>query len=383
MAAWAPMTVEWEEEAWDLALLVVDREAPGAEAWEAPASSAPVVSRLGFGIERDCEAVGFPQSAVQLRPGENPADAVRQTEQAAGTVSPSGQGKNPVDPRRVLPRSWFPFDVDYSQARAQKRWGGMSGAGVVLPDGRVIGIVSTAESDPHFRRLYAVRLADAIAQIPAFARNLAEATGDLPVVQARAAPDYDRVRQKQCLGPDGVPMLIGEIEDEDLHVFGVKPADLPGEPTYLAYVPRDADEELAEALKGAIRDRRMLLIVGGSAAGKSRSGAEAVRRLLPSHRLLSPLHSKLEDLIAISLADLGRAVIWLDDVQRYAGQVLIWRSVCQVSSVECSPRCCCLGVGGRCCSGGEASGEVLDVGQSHMRGLATPGPWLRRWLTRV
>ena len=35
------------------------------------------------------------------------------------------------------------------------------------------------------------------------------------------------------------------------------------------------------------------------------------------------------------------------------------------------------------CSGGEASGEVLDVGQSHMRGLATPGPWLRRWLARV
>jgi hypothetical protein len=35
------------------------------------------------------------------------------------------------------------------------------------------------------------------------------------------------------------------------------------------------------------------------------------------------------------------------------------------------------------CSGGEASGEVLDVGQSHMRGLATPGPWFRRWRTRV
>ncbi len=63
--------------------------------------------------------------------------------------------------------------------------------------------------------------------------------------------------------------------------------------------------------------------------------------------------------------------------------VLIWRSVCQVSSVECPPRCCRLGVGETCCSGGEASGEVLDVGQSHMRGLATPGPWLRRWLTRV
>ncbi len=54
-----------------------------------------------------------------------------------------------------------------------------------------------------------------------------------------------------------------------------------------------------------------------------------------------------------------------------------------MSSVECPLGGVVWGVGGRCCSGGEASGEVLDVGQSHMRGLATPGPWLRRWLTRV
>jgi len=55
------------------------------------------------------------------------------------------------------------------------------------------------------------------------------------------------------------------------------------------------------------------------------------------------------------------------------GELLIWRSVCQVSSVECSA---VVDAGGWCrgCSGGEASGEVLDVGQSHMRGLATPGP---------
>jgi hypothetical protein len=64
-------------------------------------------------------------------------------------------------------------------------------------------------------------------------------------------------------------------------------------------------------------------------------------------------------------------------------ELLIWRSVCQVSSVECSPRCRCSGVGEAGCLGGEASGEVLDVGQSHMRGLATPWRGFRRWLTRV
>jgi hypothetical protein len=63
--------------------------------------------------------------------------------------------------------------------------------------------------------------------------------------------------------------------------------------------------------------------------------------------------------------------------------LLIWRSVCQVSSVECPPRCCRSGVGETGCLGGETSGEVLDVGQSHMRGLATPGRWFRRRRTRV
>jgi MFS family permease len=58
--------------------------------------------------------------------------------------------------------------------------------------------------------------------------------------------------------------------------------------------------------------------------------------------------------------------------------LLIWRNVRQVSSVDCPPRCCRLGVGGKGCSGGETPGEVLDVGQSHMRGLATPGRWFRR-----
>jgi hypothetical protein len=44
--------------------------------------------------------------------------------------------------------------------------------------------------------------------------------------------------------------------------------------------------------------------------------------------------------------------------------------------------CCRCGVLS-CAWVGEASGEVLDVGQSHMRGLATPGPWFRRWRTLV
>src|SRR5450755_10483 len=68
--------------------------------------------------------------------------------------------------------------------------------------------------------------------------------------------------------------------------------------------------------------------------------------------------------------------------QRRNKALLIWRTVCQVSSVH-APLVAAVEGLVEGCSGGEASGEVLDVGQSHMRGLATPGPWLRRWLARV
>ena len=80
----------------------------------------------------------------------------------------------------------------------------------------------------------------------------------------------------------------------------------------------------------------------------------------------------------------GPAITSRTSARRYEVRSLnlIWRNVCQVGSVDCSA---VVAAGGwwKGCSGGEAPGEVLDVGQSHMRGLATPGPWFRRWRTRV
>ena len=78
-----------------------------------------------------------------------------------------------------------------------------------------------------------------------------------------------------------------------------------------------------------------------------------------------------------------RPLYWREGISVGEHALLIWRDVRQVSSVECPPRCCRSGVGATGCSGGETPGEVLDVGQSHMRGLATPGRWFRRRRTRV
>src|SRR4029077_10328449 len=95
--------------------------------------------------EDGCESVGFPDGEVQRREGSGPADAVRQTEHVRGTLLPMGQAKRPIAERR-LPVQWMPLDASSTTPSRQAGWGGMSGAGVLLPDGRLIGVVVDAEA---------------------------------------------------------------------------------------------------------------------------------------------------------------------------------------------------------------------------------------------
>jgi hypothetical protein len=108
-------------------------------------------------------------------------------------------------------------------------------------------------------------------------------------------------------------MLVGE---GGLRAFGVKLAGVPDEPAFLDYLPRDADQKLRDDLQIAQGERRMLLVVGGS-AGESRSAAEAARLHVPSHRPLCPRPTSLARLRELPLADLMAAVVWLDDAERY------------------------------------------------------------------
>jgi hypothetical protein len=110
----------------------------------------------------------------------------------------------------------------------------MSGAGVVLADGRLVGLVVAAEADHDQRRLYVVPLADALGACPELGKQLRELTGRAHLVEVHDAPLYRRVCQTASLEPSGLPRRVGDLPDLD--VFGVKPADLPGEPTYLSYV---------------------------------------------------------------------------------------------------------------------------------------------------
>jgi hypothetical protein len=318
-APWTAMRVEWEDAAWDLALLLVDRgrdpgDRAGSGAWQAPASPSPVVVRLGTTAERDCEAVGFPSAEVQKAASGRPADALRQSEQAVGTLLPAGQGKPPQDPDRPLSQRWMPFDVDVTHPRTGVGWQGISGAGVILPDGRLVGVVVAAESAHEVRRLYAVPLAEALGASPQFTAVLRSLLGQPMPVEARAAPLLRDILRDSCLGPDGLPLLVREA---GLEAFGVRDAEVLGEPRFLDYVPRDDDQDLVDGLQRARSTRCMLLVTGGSGTGKSRSAARAARLRVGDHRLLCPQPASFGRLHELPLDTLRPAVVWLDDAESY------------------------------------------------------------------
>ena len=317
-ADWVPMTVLAEDAHWDVALLgVCDGNAGEGHfrpQWKTPSSPSPVFVRLGTSAELGCEAVGFPQAEVQHVQDGSLVTIVRQSEHAVGTLTPAGQAKTPVNAQRPLPRRWIPFDVGGTAPGAQIGWGGMSGGGVVLADGRLAGLVVDAEAGHQQRRLYVVPFADVLAHSADIAGALS-AVLDQPVLsEVKDAPLYRDVLQDGCLGPDGFPVLVHAA---GYKAFGVKLAGVPGEPDFLDYVPRDADKKLHDGLSAARAGRRMLLVVGGSAGGKSRSAAETVRLRIPGHRLLCPRRMSLTRLQELPAADLGPALVWLDDVERY------------------------------------------------------------------
>ena len=317
---WVPTRVMCDAPEWDLAVLEVDRSQPAAAAWVRPAAASPVVVVVGGTSVDGCEAVGFPDEETQRPEGAGPGGVVRQTEQLQGTLLPSGQARPPIRLHPSLPMEWMPLDVLTATPGTEVGWRGMSGAGVLLPDGRLVGIVVAAEDSHQQRRLYVVPLAAALTQSPSLARALTVVAGAPMVAEAKSAPVNRRALYIQSLGADGVPQKLCEVTD--LGVFGVKPVDLADEPPYLNYVPRDDDGKLVAVLRTAATARVVLLLVGDSGSGKSRSAAKAACDTLPEHRLLRPAEHQLPQLPDLPLTDLGPTLVWLDDIEKYAHPAL-------------------------------------------------------------
>ncbi|MEV6953057.1 tetratricopeptide repeat protein [Streptomyces sp. NPDC051183] len=95
---------------------------------------------------------------------------------------------------------------------------------------------------------------------------------------------------------------------------GAHPAEGPGHPAP-AYIERDAEPRLREALDGA----RFVLVVGESTAGKTRLAYEVARTRYPRHAFVRPLsRAALPEAVRIA-ARRRRAVLWLDDLEDHLG----------------------------------------------------------------
>ena len=172
------------------------------------------------------------------------------------------------------------------------------------------------------RRLLVVPIEDAESD-PGFP-DAAAAVGLDPVVEDYRAPVWRQGVEPRALTARGLPPAVADAED--LRIFGVHvPSSRADRGSHFGYVNRDKDPmldtALAEARSGG---RRIVLVTGDSAAGKSRSAAEALRRdrVLRGWRLIVPLSDG--GLAHLATADLGwqDTVLWLDDLDKYLARGL-------------------------------------------------------------
>jgi len=152
------------------------------------------------------------------------------------------------------------------------------------------------------------------------ARRAGRPRGAAPAPGRPAVPRLPAALSGILLGPASTVPQAGDI---GLRELGVHPAaqtgihsagqdDLAEQPPY---VPRDQDAELDDAL----RRGGLVIVEGRSAAGKSRTAAEALRRVAAGRPLLVPADSATLRALAEAGEHLSRAVVWLDDLESFLG----------------------------------------------------------------
>ncbi|MCE6999060.1 DUF4062 domain-containing protein [Saccharothrix sp. S26] len=124
-------------------------------------------------------------------------------------------------------------------------------------------------------------------------------------------PAVERLRRTGAL----LDRPIGDCDPvRDLGVH--RPTQVADLPLLPPYIPRTADADLDRAVAGG----GLVVVEGNSAAGKTRSAWEAVRRNAPSHgwrSVLVPRDGAALRLVVESGEPLRDVVVWLDDLERY------------------------------------------------------------------
>jgi arabinogalactan oligomer/maltooligosaccharide transport system substrate-binding protein len=289
----------WHDEVTDLALMQITKAR--RDAWSArlidegpTVLAAPETEPI-----HDVSAIGFPNATLDV-------DARRpDPDQPTGTLLPSSGVPDRIG-----------FDVSTATPDDHPLWQGLSGAAIRDASGRLFAIVTQAVDGRGARRLYASPIPD-----PDTNSNWAAAlrqVGAPPVLEDLHAPEA-REFLKFCDLVRGRPWRVGRVPE--LSCFGVPRArdDLaPPDQPYFPFVNRPEAGSVAAAIKAALADvnaRRMILLVGESAAGKSRLAAEVVTRMpsLADYRLVWP--KSIGNLPEVFQR--GRVLLWLEDLHRY------------------------------------------------------------------
>ena len=135
----------------------------------------------------------------------------------------------------------------------------------------------------------------------------------------RAFVVSDGVEQSQAVWALAGPRV--QVGKANLRMLGVHAAisvtGVPDDPLP-EYVPRDidtADNGLRAKVEAAAQHGGFVLLIGGSSVGKTRTAAEIVKALLPHWWLVHPPGPA--EVAVLAEAPPPRAVVWLDELQRY------------------------------------------------------------------
>ncbi|MFB9432521.1 tetratricopeptide repeat protein [Streptoalloteichus tenebrarius] len=123
---------------------------------------------------------------------------------------------------------------------------------------------------------------------------------------------------------------IAHLEDPDLWPYariwdpleaGTHPArSSAGGERVPPYVERDIDARLRARVGAAAENGGFVLVLGHSAAGKTRAAFEAVRSVLPDHRVVAPsVGAELPIVLRTITKKRVRCVLWLDDLEDFLG----------------------------------------------------------------
>lgn len=311
----------------DIALItLIDPPWRDAE-WELPTFARG--DRSGGGSLRDCEAHGYPSFAI------DPTDPDRKHSIAtlSGTIR-LGDRANEAYEHLILRDAEIGTVNDPRVPAGRSPWGGLSGA-LVFYDGHVLGHVVEHHPNMGTNAVKVIPVSRLARATKERARQIAGRLGitseeNLALVGPPRLPLTSSHGERHSLAPRSLRLVRDGLPREEL---GIKestrlPADLPEtadvdlSTSFPLYVARDHDQRVRQAVQTAADSGGgIVLLRGEPGSGKSRCLYEAVREVLPTWRLFAPVgdNASAELTEWARGTDLGRTVIWLDEIAGFLG----------------------------------------------------------------